>query len=118
LPVSSLLPRQHRPGTYGTPATLPLWCRSASAQTGGTATNEWTGQNPRHSLHLLSEPNEAIGHAWLTDREFIVQADPPEAGTGFGYYRVDVASGASQRIVDLGLNPGGAISLGTALIHD
>ncbi|GAA3601256.1 hypothetical protein GCM10022419_101830 [Nonomuraea rosea] len=70
-------------------------------------------------LHLLSEPNEAIGHAWLTDREFIVQADPPEAGPGsFGYYRVDVVSGASQRIVDLGLNPGGTISLGTALIHD
>lgn len=69
-------------------------------------------------LHLLSEPSDAVGHAWLTNGEYIVEAETPEPGGSFGYYRVNVKSGVSRRIRDLGLNPGSTVSLGSALIRD
>lgn len=68
-------------------------------------------------LELLSEPSDAVGHSWLTDDEYIIKAAAPEpTGGSFGYYRVDVTSGASHRIRDLGLNPGRAVALGSVLI--
>ncbi|MEV4390836.1 hypothetical protein [Nonomuraea sp. NPDC049607] len=69
-------------------------------------------------LHLLSEPSDATGHAWLTNDEYIVEADTPESSESFGYYRVNVKSGTSHRIRDLGLNPGDTVSLGSVLIRD
>ncbi|MFC4014775.1 hypothetical protein ACFOY2_46645 [Nonomuraea purpurea] len=69
-------------------------------------------------LRLLSEPSNAVGHAWLTDDEYIVEAETPEPGGSFGYYRVNVKSGASHRIRDLGLNPGSTVSLGSVLARD
>ncbi len=68
-------------------------------------------------LRLLSEPSDAIGYAWLNKSEYIVQAETPEPGGSFGYYRVNVESGASRRIRDLGLNPGEAVSLGSVFIE-
>ncbi|MEZ7126372.1 hypothetical protein ACBR40_13680 [Nonomuraea sp. AD125B] len=69
-------------------------------------------------LHLLSEPSDAVGHGWLTDDEYIVEAEAPEGDGSFGYYRVNVHSGVSHRIRDLGLHPGNTVSLGSALIRD
>ncbi|MEU6720181.1 hypothetical protein ABZ897_52735 [Nonomuraea sp. NPDC046802] len=69
-------------------------------------------------LHLLSEPSDAVGHAWLTNDEYIVEAETPEPGGSFGYYRVNVKSGSSRRIRDLGLNPGSTVSLGSVLARD
>ncbi|MFG1617458.1 hypothetical protein ACGFI3_32265 [Nonomuraea wenchangensis] len=69
-------------------------------------------------LNLLSEPSDAVGHAWLSNREFIVEAETPEPGGSFGYYRVNVGTGVSHRIRDLGLNPGGTVSLGSAFVRD
>lgn len=69
-------------------------------------------------LHLLSEPSDAVGHTWLANGEYIVEAETPEPGGSFGYYRVNVKSGVSHRIRDLGLNPGSDVSLGSVLIRD
>ncbi|WP_433242035.1 hypothetical protein ACQPYK_37305 [Streptosporangium sp. CA-135522] len=66
----------------------------------------------KFDLRLLSEPNDAIGYGWLDADEYIVKADPPESGGSFGYYKVNVRTGKSQRIRDLGLNPGAVVSLG------
>jgi WD40 repeat protein len=72
----------------------------------------------KRKLHLLSEPSDAVGHAWLTNDEYIVEAKTPEPDGSFGYYRVNVKSGISHRIRDLDLNPGSTVSLGTALIRE
>ncbi|WP_433539990.1 hypothetical protein ACQP10_27370 [Streptosporangium sandarakinum] len=78
-----------------------------------------TGETVRKSkLRLISEPNDAIGDSWLSDDEYIVQASTPEFGEPFGYYRVNIRSGASRRIPDLGLDPGGKVSLGAVFIRD
>ncbi|MFK4036370.1 hypothetical protein ACI2LC_11295 [Nonomuraea wenchangensis] len=81
--------------------------------------NAMTGKvTKKLKLNLLSEPSDAVGHAWLSNREFIVEAETPEPGGSFGYYRVNVGTGVSHRIRDLGLNPGGTVSLGSALVRD
>jgi hypothetical protein len=69
-------------------------------------------------LDLLSEPSEAMGHAWLTNDEYIIEAETPEPGGSFGYYRFNVRTGTSHRIRDLGLNPGETISLGIVFARD
>ncbi|WP_143043618.1 hypothetical protein [Nonomuraea jiangxiensis] len=64
-------------------------------------------------LRLLSEPSDAIGHGWLDTDEYIVNAEAPEPGGGsFGYYRVNVRTGDSQRLRQLPLELGQAVSLG------
>ncbi|MEV7009867.1 hypothetical protein [Streptosporangium sp. NPDC051022] len=63
-------------------------------------------------LRLLSEPSDAVGYGWLNADEYIVEAKSPEPGGSFGYYQVDVRTGKSQRIRDLGLNPGAKVFLG------
>ncbi|WP_143082253.1 hypothetical protein [Nonomuraea wenchangensis] len=81
--------------------------------------NAMTGKvTKKLKLNLLSEPSDAVGHAWLSNREFIVEAETPEPGGSFGYYRVNVQTGASHRIRDLGLNPGSTVSLGSAFVRD
>ncbi|MGW4665973.1 hypothetical protein [Streptosporangium sandarakinum] len=78
-----------------------------------------TGETVRKSkLRLISEPNDAVGDSWLSDDEYIVRASTPEFGEPFGYYRVNIRSGASRRIPDLGLDPGGKVSLGAVFIRD
>ncbi|GGP05392.1 hypothetical protein LDL08_06310 [Nonomuraea glycinis] len=69
-------------------------------------------------LDLLSEPSDAIEHAWLTNDEYIIEAETPEPDGSFGYYRFNVKTGASHRIRDLGLNPGESISLGIVFARD
>jgi hypothetical protein len=77
-----------------------------------------TGEVTRKlKLRLLSEPSDATGHAWLNDTEYIVEAEPPESGGSFGYYRVNITTGASSRIRDLGLDLGETVSIGNALIR-
>ncbi|WP_344318266.1 hypothetical protein [Acrocarpospora pleiomorpha] len=69
-------------------------------------------------LRLLSEPSDAIGYGWLNAHEYIVQADTPEGGESFGYYAVNMQTGKSQRIRDLGLDPGYPVSLGKVHIRN
>lgn len=67
-------------------------------------------------LHLLSEPNDPIGHGWLDADEYIIEAETPEPGGSFGYYAVNVRTGRSSRIRDLPLDPGETVSLGKVRI--
>ncbi|MEO3859587.1 hypothetical protein [Acrocarpospora sp. B8E8] len=69
-------------------------------------------------LRLLSEPSYASGYDWINAQEYIVQANAPEGGGSFGYYAVNVQTGKSQRIRDLGLDPGNIISLGKVRIKN
>ncbi|MBB2912596.1 hypothetical protein FHS43_003879 [Streptosporangium becharense] len=66
----------------------------------------------KFNLRLLSEPSDAIGYDWLDTNEYIIEAEPPEPGGSFGYYKVNVQTGKSQRIRDIGLDPGATVSLG------
>ncbi|MGN9783054.1 hypothetical protein ACTMTF_16600 [Nonomuraea sp. ZG12] len=76
-----------------------------------------TGKTMRKlKLRLLSEPSDARGHGWLDADEYIVEAEPPEPGGSFGYYQVNVRTGKSQWIRDLGLDLGDRISLGDVRI--
>jgi hypothetical protein len=70
------------------------------------------------TLRLLSEPSDAIGYGWIDNDEYILQAETPEPGGSFGYYRVNVRTGKSLRIRDLALNLGEKVSLGKVRIEN
>ncbi|MEU4541610.1 hypothetical protein AB0G15_42960 [Streptosporangium sp. NPDC023825] len=69
-------------------------------------------------LRLLSESSDAMGHAWLNANEYIIEAEPPEPGGSFGYYKVNVQSGRSDRIRDLNLDLSDNLSLGSVFVEN
>ena len=74
-------------------------------------TGRTLGKRP---LKPLSEDSYLIGYGWLDDDEYIVKAETTDTSESFGYYAVNVRTGKSQRIRDLGLDPGDRVSLGKA----
>ncbi|WP_162641616.1 hypothetical protein [Streptosporangium sp. 'caverna'] len=70
------------------------------------------------TLRLLSESSDAVGYGWLNNDEYILQAETPEPGGSFGYYRVNIRTGKSLRIRDLALSLGEKASLGNVRIKN
>ncbi|MDP9849525.1 hypothetical protein J2853_008736 [Streptosporangium lutulentum] len=66
-------------------------------------------------LKPLSEDSHIIGYGWLDDDEYIVKAETTDTFESFGYYAVNIRTGKTHRIRDLGLNPGERVSLGKTL---
>ncbi|WP_405144169.1 hypothetical protein OG589_40990 [Sphaerisporangium sp. NBC_01403] len=76
-------------------------------------TDPVTGRvNERFPLKPLSEPSYSFAREWLGDREYLVNAVTEVGHESFGFYAVDVRTGKSERVRDVGLNPGSRVEFG------